>query len=80
MHFEGGMGRQVDRCQNNLTIRVCILNWSTDFKTPVMQRSFLSSTVTLWSVKVLNTEKMSYDGMNLDEWPADFATKCIARS
>lgn len=34
-------------------------NWSTDLRTPVMERSFLSSTVTVWSVKVLNTEKMS---------------------
>lgn len=36
-------------------------HWSTDLSTPVMERSFLSSTVTLWSVSVLKTEKISYD-------------------
>lgn len=35
--------------------------WSTDFNTPVMARSFFSSTVTVWSVSVLNSEKMSYE-------------------
>lgn len=33
--------------------------WSTDFSTPVIARSFFSSTVTFWSVRVLKTEKMS---------------------
>ena len=36
--------------------------WSTDFSTPVMDRSFFNSTVTVWSVRVLKTEKMSYKG------------------
>ena len=34
--------------------------WSTDFKTPVIERSFFNSTVTVWSVRVLKTEKMSF--------------------
>lgn len=33
--------------------------WSTDLRTPVMDRSFFSSTVTVWSVRVLNNEKIS---------------------
>lgn len=35
-------------------------HWSTDLSVPVIDRSFLSSTVTRWSVSVLKTEKMSY--------------------
>ena len=35
-------------------------DWSTDLSVPLMWRSFLSSTVTSWSVSVLKTEKMSY--------------------
>ena len=43
-------------------------HWSTDFRTPVMERSFLSSTVTRWTVRVLNTEKISYgQDQRLDE-------------
>lgn len=34
-------------------------NWSTDFSTPVIRRSFFSSTMTVWSVRVLKTEKIS---------------------
>lgn len=34
-------------------------HWSTDLRVPVMERSFFSSTVTLWSVSVLNTEKIN---------------------
>ena len=34
--------------------------WSTDFKTPVIERSFFSSAVTVWSVRVSKTEKMSF--------------------
>jgi hypothetical protein len=34
-------------------------HWSTDLSVPVIARSFLSSTVTRWSVSVLKTEKMS---------------------
>lgn len=40
---------------SNLMLR----NWSTDLRVPTIDRSFLSSTVTSWSVSVLNTEKMS---------------------
>lgn len=36
--------------------------WSTDLSVPMMDRSFLSSTVTSWSVSVLKTEKMSCGG------------------
>ena len=39
--------------------RVTPTHWSTDLSVPVMERSFLSSTVTLWSVSVLKSEKMS---------------------
>ena len=35
-------------------------DWSTDFKTPVIERSFFSSTVTVRSVSVLKTENMSF--------------------
>ena len=44
-HEEGGWGQTY---------------WSTDLRVPVMERSFLSSTVTLWSVSVLNTEKINW--------------------
>lgn len=37
-----------------------VTHWSTDLRVPVIDRSFLSSTVTRWSVKVLNTEKISW--------------------
>lgn len=33
----------------------CTTYWSTDFKVPMTQRSFFSSTVTTCSVSVLNT-------------------------
>jgi len=39
--------------------------WSTDFRTPVIERSFFNSTVTFWSVRVLNTEKMSWQTQRL---------------
>lgn len=41
--------------------------WSTDLRTPVIDRSFFSSTVTVWSVKVLKTEKMSYSARSEDD-------------
>jgi hypothetical protein len=34
-------------------------DWSTDLRTPVIIKSFFSSTMTVWSVSVLNTEKIS---------------------
>ena len=34
-------------------------DWSTDLSTPVIKRSFLSSTMTVCSVRVLKTEKIS---------------------
>lgn len=46
--------------------KIVFTNWSTDLRTPVMERSFLSSTVTRWSVSVLNTEKMSL--VHMSDW------------
>lgn len=37
-------------------------NWSTLLRVPRMARSFLSSMVTVWSVKVLKAEKISCQG------------------
>lgn len=34
-------------------------HWSTDLSTPVIDKSFFSSTVTSWSVNVLNTENIN---------------------
>ena len=42
-------------------------HWSTDFKTPVIERSFLSSTVTVWSVSVLKSEKMSLKDVQISK-------------
>jgi len=43
-------------------------DWSTDLRTPVIERSFFNSTVTRWSVSVLNTEKMSL--VHMSDWRA----------
>lgn len=35
-----------------------VTGWSTDLNTPVIRGSFLSSAMTVWSVRVLKTEKI----------------------